>query len=57
VNLTKPQRKRCYGHLAPEHLRTAVARLDAALPVLDNYSERLVPRGRQRGGTGALLLK
>ena len=22
-----------YGHLAPEHLRTAVARLDAALPV------------------------
>jgi len=21
-----------YGHLAPEHLRTAVARLDAALP-------------------------
>ena len=22
-----------YGHLAPEHLRTAVSRLDAALPV------------------------
>jgi hypothetical protein len=22
-----------YGHLAPEHLRSAVARLDAALPV------------------------
>jgi site-specific recombinase XerD len=24
-----------YGHLAPEHLRSAVARLDAALPARD----------------------
>ena len=27
-----------YGHLAPEHLRTSVARLDSALPVLAELS-------------------
>src|SRR5262245_40737468 len=46
VNLTKPQRKRCYGHLETEHLRTAVARLDEALPGPANFRERCLPRGR-----------
>lgn len=44
-----------YGHLAPEHLRTAVARLDAALPVPTKLS---VQDSAQEGLTeGALFSK
>jgi integrase len=44
-----------YGHLAPEHLRTAVARLDAALPVPTKLSAQ---GSAQEGVTeGALLSK
>ena len=44
-----------YGHLAPEHLRTAVARLDAALPVPAKLSAQT---SAQEGVTeGALLSK
>jgi integrase len=44
-----------YGHLAPEHLRTAVARLDAALPVPAKLSAQ---GSAQEGVTeGALLSK
>jgi len=44
-----------YGHLAPEHLRTAVARLDAALPVPVKLSAQ---SSAQEGVTeGALLSK
>ena len=44
-----------YGHLAPEHLRTAVARLDAALPV----SAKVSAQGSAQEGVteGALLSK
>jgi integrase len=46
---------RRYGHLAPEHLRTAVARLDAALPVPAKLSAQ---GSAQEGVTeGALLSK
>ena len=31
-----------YGHLAPEHLRSAVARLDTTLPASDSAQEGLV---------------
>jgi hypothetical protein len=42
-----------YGHLAPEHLRTAVARLDAALP-----TKVSAPASAEEGVTeGALLSK
>lgn len=42
-----------YGHLAPEHLRIAVARLDAALPA------KVSAQGSTQGGVteGALLSK
>jgi integrase len=44
-----------YGHLAPEHLRTAVARLDATLPVPAKLSAQA---SAQEGLTeGALLAK
>jgi len=44
-----------YGHLAPEHLRTAVARIDVALPVAANLSAQ---GSAQEGITeGALLSK
>ena len=44
-----------YGHLAPEHLRTAVARLDAALPVPTKLSAQA---SAQEGVTeGALISK
>jgi integrase len=44
-----------YGHLAPEHLRTAVARLDAALPAPAKLSAQA---SAQEGVTeGALLSK
>jgi integrase len=44
-----------YGHLAPEHLRTAVARIDVALPVAANLSAQ---GSAQEGVTeGALLSK
>ena len=44
-----------YGHLAPEHLRTAVARLDGALPV----PIKLSAQGSAQDGVteGALLSK
>jgi integrase len=42
-----------YGHLAPEHLRTAIARLDAALP-----NQVSAQASAQEGVTeGALLSK
>jgi hypothetical protein len=42
-----------YGHLASEHLRTAVARIDVALPVAVNLSAQ---GSAQEGVTeGALL--
>jgi integrase len=44
-----------YGHLAPEHLRIAVARLDEALPAPTKVSAQ---RSAQEGLTeGALLTK
>ena len=42
-----------YGHLAPEHLRTAVSRLDAALPVSTEISAQ---GSTQEGVTEGVLL-
>jgi site-specific recombinase XerC len=42
-----------YGHLAPEHLRTAVSRLDAALPVSIEISAQ---DSTQPGVTEGVLL-
>jgi integrase len=39
-----------YGHLAPEHLRNAVARLDAALPISSPDGARVAQEIRTLSG-------